>query len=461
MCGLVGVAGPAADAITDPILQAMLGKIAHRGPDGSAAARGEGWVLGHTRLAIQDLSVSAGQPFLEGSLTLTYNGELWNAEQLDVGPRVTTGDTEVVAKMLARHGAGALHELDGMWALAWHHNGLIHLARDRWGKVPLYWATDGISVYWASEYGALPAGLRGQPIEPGHHMTIDPLFGHINDRSWGDGSADVPLLPPDPETVRSLLRQGVRERLVGDRSLAFMLSGGLDSTLILALALEVLPASQVVAYTALLDPESRDLAAARRVAQEYGITLVEVPVPPPTEETICEAVRVIEIPMKAQVEIALAHLPVMAQIAADGHAVALSGEAADELFGGYGGMQIKASKADDHGYREIKLAAVQKMSRGNFPRVNKVGMAHGVECRLPFMQTDLVELALCATKEESPPGKKLLKAAAAGLVPDWVIKRPKETFQGAVGTASAALPYGGVSTYNQHARDRFHFLPKG
>ena len=276
------------------------------------------------------------------------------------------------------------------------------------------------------------------------------------------GIEDVSLgIEATPEIVLALLRQGVRERLVGDRSIAFMLSGGLDSSLILALACEALGAGNITAYTAILDPDSRDLTAARWVAGEYGVDLVEVPVPPPSPEAIRSAVEVVVIPMKAQVEIALAHLPVMAQIAADGHAVCLSGEAADELFGGYGGMQIKASKTDDEEYRAIKRSAVEKMSRGNFPRVNKVGMRYGVECRLPFMQRDLVTLALDASKEASPPGKKLLKQAASGIVPDRIIRRQKETFQGGVGTAAAAARFGGVSHYNAEARDRFGFIPKG
>lgn len=460
MCGLIGIAGPAADALTPENAEAFVGQVAHRGPDGWGLAAGDGWRLGHTRLAIQDLTAAGSQPFVVEDLTLTFNGEIWNANALEVGQRETSSDTEVVAKLLQRHGEHALEDLDGMWALAWHDGQELRLARDRYGKVPLYYATDGASLYWASEYQALPQSLRGAPVPPGHVLAVDTATGSARAYPWATEEQLAIGPPATPETVRALLRKGVAERLVGDRSIAFMLSGGLDSSLILALAREHYSGSELVAYTAVLDPESRDLAAARWVAEHFGVPLVEVPVPVPTEETIAAAVAAVEIPMKAQVEIALAHLPVMEQIAADGHAVCLSGEAADELFGGYGGMQIKAAKADDDGYREIKRAAVEKMSRGNFSRVNKVGMAYGVECRLPFMQSDLVALALEATKADSPPGKKLLKAAASGLVPDRIIRRPKETFQGSVGTASAAASFGGVAHYNALARNRFGYLPK-
>lgn len=470
MCGLIGCAGPQAAAMSEDHCVGQLVKVEHRGPDDYGYARSDGVFLGHTRLAIQDTSAAAHQPFMADELILTYNGELWNAGLWAGLQEATKGDTEVVARLLQRYGIAALDLFDGMWAVAWHdtRGSAVHLARDRWGKVPLYWATDGASYYWASEYKALPAGLVGQPVQPGWCMTIDPVTGMYVEDHW---AKDVPISfdQPTPGRVLDLLRQGVQERLVGDRPIAFMLSGGLDSSLILALAAEQ-GFPPPVAYTAVYDPAAADLVAARRVAHYLGVHLVEVAVPEPTPATILQAVRTVEIPHKAQVEIALAHLPIMEQMKADGFAVCLSGEAADELFGGYGGMCIKAAKADDDGYRRIKLDAVEKMARGNFSRVNKAGMAYGVECRLPFMQSDLVELALQATKEESPPAKKLLKQAArlSGLLPDRIIDRVKHTFQGgtgidrAAGQVAAEQGYvSAVAYYNHLARTEFGYIPKG
>ena len=464
MCGLIGGAGPGVLSRFQPL--EAVESIRHRGPDGSGFAIEDDCWLGHTRLAIQDLSNAAACPFDEGEIVLTYNGELWNADEIPVtGAFKTHGDTEVVAKALDQTTdlPATLRALDGMFAMAWFdkREGVIRLTRDRWGKIPLYWAEDGNSVYWASEYHALPVEVRdrARAVPPGMLLEIVPGWGGIMSTTIWSQEPDEVVEPTVPN-VLDLLRQGVRERLIGDRPIAYLLSGGLDSTMILHLACEA--GADTTCYTAVYDPKSSDLLWARRVADTYGVTLVEVPVPQPTEETVKAAVAAVEIPMKAQVEIALAHLPLMEAVSKDGFAVCLSGEAADELFGGYGGMQIKASGASDEAYGRIKRQAVQKMARGNFPRVNKVGMAHGVEARLPFMQTDLVELALAATKEQSPPGKKLLKAAALQLgVDPRIVSRTKETFQGGVGIADAAREEGfGPIAYNQMARDLLGFLPK-
>jgi asparagine synthase (glutamine-hydrolysing) len=457
MCGLVGAYGQRLSK--EPALAA----IAHRGPDSAGWWTSGPVTLGHTRLAIQDAdNAVAGQPYRRGTVTLTYNGELWNTAALrsdDPAP-VTNSDTEQVARLLDEYGWLALDHLDGMFALAWHDETPgprqgTWLARDRFGKVPLYACRAGQKWLWASELKALPRGIPATAVAPGTAVHLP------------DGKVYRWATPDNPDRVTAAgialhLREGVRKRLVSDRPLAFLLSGGLDSTMVLAAALD-LGVKDPIAYTAVYDPASPDTRAARQVARELGVHLVEVKVPQPDRQALHDAVRAVEVPMKAQVEIALGCLPLARAIASDGYRVVLSGEAADELFGGYGSMQIQASAADDEGWREIRRAQLAKMARGNFVRVNKIFMAAGVEARLPFMERGLVAMALAATKRENPPGKKLLKNAAAGLVPRWVIGRPKDTFQGAAGLnlAAAATVRNPTVFYHAEARSIFGYLPKG
>lgn len=430
MCGLVGAFDlPAFD------VAAGIERIRHRGPDGSGVIDAGPARHGHVRLSLVDLSAASDQPFRYGDAVLTFNGEIWNfrevrAELEALGRSFkTTGDTEVLAAALDHWGIdGALPRLEGMFAFVWSKGDQHVMARDRFGEIPLYVARRGGGFAWASERKGLGRELPAAPMPPG--SILDLTTGRL--RQW----YSLPDRALGNRTLTMLLRDGVASRIVADAPLCVLISGGLDSSLVLSMAREIKP--DVVAYTAVLDPASLDLKAARRLCGELGVHLIEVPVSRPSPQALEAAALAIEIPSKAQVEIAALCIPLAQAIGSDGFKACLSGEAADELFGGYGNMCIKGARADDAGWRDIRLAAVSKMARGNFVRCNKAFMAAGVECRLPFIETSLVETALSMTKAECPPGKKALKAASAGVVPDWIIKRTKETFQGGAGMDEAA-----------------------
>lgn len=434
MCGLFGTY-----EWPDIDVAARLELLAHRGPDGSGVVASDGATHGHVRLALVDLSDASAQPFVHGAAVLSFNGEVWNhrevrAELEALGCRFrTSGDTEVLAQALERWGLDALCRLEGMFAFAWSDGRGGHwLVRDRYGKVPLYVTRRGRSFAWSSERKAMDAAWQAIALPAG--TILDLTTGSMH--RWYDLPEDAPR---DNRSLAQMLEAGVRARLQADAPVCCLISGGLDSSLILTLAQQAATdGREVVAYTAKLSDESDDLRAARRLCDLYEIRLSEVPVRQPDPAALEAAVRAIEIPSKAQVEIAALCIPLAAAIASDGFKACLSGEAADELFGGYGNMCIAGSRADDAGWRAIRVQQLAKMARGNFIRCNKVFMAHGVECRLPFMERALVETVLAMSKAECPPNKKALKLAAAELVPDWVIRRPKDTFQGGAGMISAA-----------------------
>lgn len=430
MCGILG----AFDLPATFNVAARLDLIRHRGPDGSGVAKQGPSVHGHVRLALLDLSDASSQPFKLGDGLLTYVGEIWNfravRSELEAAGRIfrTTGDTEVVAAALDEWGEAALPKLDGMFTLAWSKGACHILARDRFGKIPLYVhrrASGGFA--WASERKGLGKEYLATALPPG--TVLDLVTGKL--RQW----YSLPLKSTTNRPLAGLLEDGVEARLVADAPLCCLISGGLDSSLILTLAKRYKP--DVVAYTAVLDDASADLKAARRLCRELSVPLVEVPIAPPTPARLTEAVRAIEIISKAQVEIAALCIPLAGAIASDGFKACLSGEAADELFGGYGSMCIKGSSANDAEWRAIRVHQLNKMARGNFVRTNKAFMAAGVECRLPFMHRPLVEIALAMTKAESPPGKRALKRAAEGIIPKWIISREKDTFQGGAGMSDA------------------------
>lgn len=431
MCGILGCYDfPGFD------VPGRLERIAHRGPDGSGIAASGPAVHGHVRLALLDLTSASAQPFARGGV-LSFNGEIWNhaavrAELEALGEEFfTSGDTEVLAAALDRWGVdSALPRLEGMFAFAWSKGDCHVLVRDRYGKVPLHVHRSGRSFAWSSEMKGLGREMPSAPLPPA--SILDLATRRL--RRWYDvppASAD-----PSPAPILADLREGVRARLVADAPLCCLVSGGLDSSLILRLAKEAKP--DVVAYTAKLDDGSADLAAARRLCAELEVPLQEVTVRAPSRADLVAAVRAIELSSKAQVEIAALCIPLAGAVASDGFKACLSGEAADELFGGYGSMCIKASRADDAGWRAIRLEQLAKMARGNFVRCNKAFMAQGVECRLPFMHRALVERVLGLGKAACPPGKRALKTAARAVLPAWVVNRQKDTFQGGSGMDEAA-----------------------
>ena len=467
MCGIAGFHGRHDHNLAVQMVDEMHRKLAHRGPDGHGIVVDNETIHGHTRLALNDLSIGAAQPMKtyggRRESVLSFNGEIWDHQQLRLEylPEVknwgSSGDTATLGKMLHHFGTGILPEIDGMFAFCFSHAGGAFLVRDRFGKIPIYigkieehFAT---GIIWASERKAFPRGIKPLSVPPGHLINLN--TGKL--QQWYAVPTDGPEL--QPAEIVSHLRTATERRMQADAAVCCLISGGLDSAMILSLVRETRP--DVEAFTVKFDEDSEDLAAARRLCSELSVPLIEVEVDL-TPEHFEDALEAIEISSKAQIEIAAMCLPLAKSISERGFKACLSGEAADELFGGYGNFCIAASKQSPAAVRKLRREQLSKMARGNFIRCNKAFMAHSVECRLPFMQKELVEAAMQQSLSSSPGGKRLLKEAAVGIVPDWVIKRKKETFQGATGSAAQAAQFfaSPVKYYNAELRKRFGYLPK-
>ena len=304
MCGLLGAVGRSAteEAAVGNARQALQ-TLTSRGPDGARLEQGVGWLLGHTRLAILDLTDLAAQPMSnERGGWLVYNGEIYNFEEIrreleSLQVRVrSTGDTEVLLAALQQWGTDALQKLRGMFAFAWLNpegNELV-LARDRYGVKPLVWEETKDGVRFASDLFALDAmagGAKCRKIDPQqvrnylmlgyvpapHTIWEGPrkvLPGHFIRVRWRDDAppiiqeqcywalSDVPQSQTakpgeDFSALSEKLREAVRLRLISDVPVGLLLSGGIDSSLVGA-AYSGLPGANIPSFTMGFDDPASD-----------------------------------------------------------------------------------------------------------------------------------------------------------------------------------------------------------
>lgn len=419
----------------------------HRGPDAAHVFDEHEVFLGHARLAIIDVGKRSEQPMTRGSTTVSFNGEIWNWQEVRAeleghGLGFTTdGDAEVVARALDFWGEQALPRFQGMFAIAWTRgDGVLLAARDRFGEVPLHFHK-GWPVMAASEVKALYAagaalGLVDW-VPPG--AVLEVRGGVARLRRWYDVAAEPDRswnLETAAGAIGDLVAAGARERAISDVPVCTLLSGGIDSA---AVALELKKHfPDLVAYVAVMNSKSPDLRAARVAAEAVGVELREVAVAAPSDGDLAKVVRAIEMPHKAQVEIGWACLALARRMRDDGFKVTFSGEGSDELWASYG-FAYHALKTQ--GWHEYRRDLFVGQHRKNFARCNKVFMAHGVECRLPFLSTPLVELALALPRAAVQDGarrpKAVIQDAYAGRLPDLVVRRSKLAFQDGLGLKRA------------------------
>jgi asparagine synthase (glutamine-hydrolysing) len=317
MCGIAGFAGRTPGAERQ-LVDAMLGRLVHRGPDAGASRSGTGWALGARRLAIIDLA-TGDQPVADesGVVVAVCNGEIYNYQELrgDLLARGhhlrSVGDTEVLVHLWEDYGPEMLQRLRGMFAIAVLDSGrqALFLARDRLGKKPLYWSGEGGGVTFASELKALRVALPPKPglerralgsflrfgfvpegqcilagvhkLPPAHWLRLDLRSGEIREkRYWGlelEPEPRVSFAEAQRELVH-LLRESVRLRLRSDVPLGVLLSGGLDSGTVACLAAR--EAAPLRAITATFGGAGDELRLARANAARAGAELSVVEVRP-------------------------------------------------------------------------------------------------------------------------------------------------------------------------------------
>ena len=371
MCGIVGIVRFDGTAVSHELILAMANELVHRGPDGSGVWTGQSVGFGHRRLSIIDLDGSP-QPMAsdDDRLHVTFNGEVLNYRDLrrrSDYPFRTGGDTEVLIAMFREHGPRSVSHLRGQFAYALHDSadGSVWLYRDRMGILPLYYRLEAHQLVFASEIkGLVPAisnplevdryGLEAylahrsvpapdtmfagvRKLPPGHllHVTCD---GKITlERWWSIPAADTTQALPAVEAVRRVreaLGSSVDANLVADVPVGAYLSGGVDSSLIVALMRQRVGSSVVHTFSAgFADPEVDEGHHARLVSTQLGTIHHEVTVTPNDFERLWPLLTWHrDAPISEPADVAVYRL---AQTARQEVKVVLSGEGSDELFGGY------------------------------------------------------------------------------------------------------------------------------
>jgi len=443
MCGIIG-------GFDLPQIEKGLDAIAHRGPDNRGVIQTDNVYFGHVRLSIIDTSSDSNQPFVYGNTTMIFNGTIWNykelRERLNIKTR-TSGDTEVLCALLDKHGIEGLNLVEGMFAIAFTQgDGSITIVRDRHGEVPLHYSLlTGLfpSFTFCSEIkGLLSLGESGKTIkmlEPGSFIKVSSDF-NVQEGFWYNITEHITnTLSWDFETsigsVHDGIVQGSYERTVSDVPVACLLSGGIDSAITTLVASKHIP--NLVTYTAVHDENSKDLRSAREVAKYLGVELREVKVKPPTIDDVDDVIKTIEMPYKAQVEIGYPCIQLAKRIHEDGFKVIMSGEGSDELWASYG---MSYHGIQEKGWTNYRVGLFGSQHRKNFSRCNKIFMKYGIECRLPFLNTQLVETALGLSQDIVWDGKSrpkaILQEAFRGQLPDEIVDRKKVAFQDGMGIKS-------------------------
>ena len=461
MCGIVGIFNvkEQSQQMRQKALK-MSQKIRHRGPDWSGIYCGGSAILAHERLSIVDPE-SGGQPLFspDHKQVLAVNGEIYNHQEIRrryAGKYdfQTGSDCEVILALYREKGIDFLEDLSGIFAFALYDQEADEflIARDPIGVIPLYigYDADG-TVYVASELKALEGQCEHyEPFLPGHYVhgrIEEPFhFTRYYQRDWmqydavKDNTASV-------EAIHDALETAVKRQLMSDVPYGVLLSGGLDSSVISAIAekyseMRIEDNSQTRAYWPRLHSfavglkGAPDLAKAKLVADHIGTVHHEINY---TIQEGLDAIRdVIYFIETYDVTTVRASTPMylLARVIKSmGIKMVLSGEGADEIFGGYLYFH-KAPTAKD--FHEETVRKLSKLHLYDCLRANKSLSAWGVEGRVPFLDKEFLDVAMRTNpKAKMCPGKtvekKIVREAFADMLPEAVAWRQKEQFSDGVG----------------------------
>ncbi len=489
MCGFVGIftTDGKAESLRSKALK-MSAKIRHRGPDWSGIFSSSNCVLAHERLAIVD-PLSGGQPLYspDKKIVLAVNGEIYNhksiRERLSSKYNFqTNSDCEVILALYQEKGINFLDDLNGIFAFALYdiEKDVFLIARDPIGVIPLYIGRDEDgTVYAASELKALEGFCQSyEPFLPGHYYySPEAKLNRWYSRDW-EGYDAVKDNLSSPQEIRHALAAAVKRQLMSDVPYGVLLSGGLDSSIISAIVASYAqnriedeglskawwPRLHSFAVGLKGAP---DLSKAQEMADHIGTVHHEINY---TVQEGLDAIRDVIYHIETyDVTTVRASTPMylLARVIKSmGIKMVLSGEGADEIFGGYLYFH-KAPSAQ--AFHEETVRKISKLYEYDCLRANKSLSAWGVEGRVPFLDKEFLDVAMRLNPAAKMcPGKtvekKILREAFTDLLPDSVLWRQKEQFSDGVGynwiDSLKAVAESSVSDEQMaHAAERFPINP--
>ncbi|MDP4210339.1 MAG: asparagine synthase B [Bacteroidota bacterium] len=448
MCGILAVFGNR----TPEDVQRLSKRMSHRGPDESGVhVSPSGAILCHERLSIVDLST--GRQPIQGTNNayVMHNGEIYNHVELRQGELKhhsfrTTCDSEVIVHLYEEYGYDFCNKLRGIYSFVIVDDdlGKYMVARDPIGIKPLYYGKDAEdNMYFSSEMKSIADQcVSFEAFPPGHYYTPETGLVKYYNPDWQDFK--VAAKPIDYTELREALIDSTRVRLMSDVPLAVLLSGGLDSSLISSITKRLLRGTnqELHSFSVGLSHDAPDLIAAREVAEFIGTTHHEVLFS--VEEGIKELEKIIWHIESYDVTTIRASTPMYflsKYISNMGIKVVLSGEGADEVFGGYLYFH-NAPSAEEFAKETVRR--VNLLSTADCLRADKSTMAFGIEARVPFLDRRFLDVAMKIRPEDRMPNRaegkmekyvirKAFDDKNDPFLPEKILWRQKEQFSDGVG----------------------------
>ncbi len=430
-------------------IKKLSSKMQHRGPDECGVHISKsGFGMFHERLSIMD--TKGGKQPIQGKTTahVIHNGEIYNHAELHLEHFEnekfrTSCDSEIIVRLYEKYGTKFCHLLDGVFAFAVASEKSYMIARDPIGVKPLYWGKgEDETLYFASEVKALIDICKDvNTFPPGNYYTPEGGFVNYFQPAWAD--KNTPEIPADLSKIKAKFTAAVKKRLMSDVPLGVLLSGGLDSSLAAAVAAREMKKEGKKLHSFSVGLKgSPDLAAAKLTADFIGTIHHEIIFTP--EEGISQLEKIIYHIESYDVTTVRASTPMFLlskEIVKTGIKAVLSGEGADEIFGGY----LYFENAPSHSaFRAETIDRVLRLSKADCLRADKSTMAHGLEARVPFLDLDFLNYTMQISAKDKQqnykagkPEKEILRRAFDDkqnpYLPQEILWRQKEQFSDGVG----------------------------